>query len=270
MFKIHDFVVQGVKGVPDYAVREYRRKKNTTALLIPVLNEKSKILTQLATMNLNVLDVDVIIADGGSNDHTRENIEKNKVGIHAFLTKLGSGALSAQLRIGFDYCLSQKYDFVITMDGNNKDDPLGIANFRLALSSGADFVQGSRFIKGGMAVNTPLIRYLAIRLVHAPLTSLGARYRYTDTTNGFRGHSAKLLSHPEIQIFRDIFLTYELLAYLPVRAHRIGLRVCEVPVVRSYPKGVETPTKIQGFSAQNKLFTILLKAVFGKYNPDKC
>jgi dolichol-phosphate mannosyltransferase len=268
MPKENDIIVQGIKGVPDYEVRRYREKKNVTALLIPVLNEERRILDQLVAMSLYQLDVDVVIADGGSNDDTRENIEKNKLAIHAFLTKRGSGALSAQLRMGFDYCLSQEYDFVITIDGNNKDDFTRIPNFILALKSGIDFVQGSRFIRGGKAVNTPLLRYLGIRLVHAPLTSLAARHLYTDSTNGFRGHSAKLLRHPEIQVFRDIFLTYELLAYLPIRAHRIGLRVHEVPVSRRYPKGIATPTKIHGFGAQFKLFNILLKAVSGKYDPD--
>lgn len=153
------------------------------------------------------------------------------------------------------------------MDGNNKDDADGLNEIIKALESGFDFVQGSRFIAGGKAVNTPTIRYLAIRFVHAPLTSVAARFWYTDTTNGFRGHSAKLLQDPEIQIFRDIFTSYELLAYIPIRSKKVGLNVVEVPVTRRYPQGVKTPTKIHGIRAQFRLLQILLASAMGKFDP---
>jgi len=268
MPKENDFIIQDIEGVPDYEARTYREKQNTTALLIPILNEGTKILLQLAMLNLDELKVDVIIADGGSSDHTKENIERSNIDIHTFWTKRGKGDLSAQLRMGFHYCLTKHYESVITMDGNNKDDPSGIASIMFALTSGVDFVQGSRFIQGGQAINTPLSRYLAIRFIHSPLTSIGARRFYTDTTNGFRGHSAKLLQHPQVEIFREIFDTYELLAYLPIRSHQVGLRVCEVPVIRRYPKGGVTPTKIHGITAQYRLLRILLSAVIGRFNPD--
>ena len=269
MARANDQIIKGVRGVPDYVVRSYLEKKNTTALLIPVLNEGTKILLQLAALHLEELEVDIIIADGGSNDHTIENIEIGNALIHAFLTKKGMGALSAQLRMGFHYCLANNYESIITMDGNNKDDPSGVNNILSALNSGMDFVQGSRFVKGGHAINTPILRYLAIRLIHSPLTSISAKYFYTDSTNGFRGHSAKLLQHPQIEIFREKFETYELLAYLPIRSHQVGLRVCEVPVVRRYPRGVATPTKIRGVTAQYRLFRILLDAVLGRFNPER-
>ncbi len=264
-----DFTVNGIEGVPDYNVKIYYKKKNVTALLVPVINEGSRVLQQLVTLNEAEHKVDIVIADGGSTDFTMENIEKSGFGVHAFLTKKGTGSLSAQLRMGFHFCLSQGYESIITMDGNNKDDSSGVESILQALNSGIDFVQGSRFIKGGQAINTPLFRYLAIRLVHAPLTSYGAKFWYTDTTNGFRGHSAKLLKNPQVDVFRDVFDSYELLAYLSIRSPQVGLTVSEVPVIRSYPKGVATPTKIRGISAQFKLLRILFEAIMGRFNPNK-
>ena len=61
------------------------------------------------------------------------------------------------------------YNSVITIDGNNKDDPKTIPAIIQKLNEGNDFVQVSRFIKNGKGVNTPLKRMLAIRLIHAPL-----------------------------------------------------------------------------------------------------
>ena len=39
-------------------------------------------------------------------------------------------------------------------------------------------------------------------------------------------------------------MSYELLAYLSVRATQLGMRACEIPVARAYPKRGRTPTKI--------------------------
>lgn len=50
-------------------------------------------------------------------------------------------------------------------------------------------------------------------------------------------------------------MTYELLAYLSVRATQIGMKACEIPVTRAYPKTGKTPTKISFFKG-NKI-TIL-------------
>ncbi len=96
-------------------------------------------------------------------------------------------------------------------------------------------MQGSRFVPGGRAVRTPWARYLGIRLLHAPLISLAAGHRYTDTTNGFRAYSARFLSDPRVAPFRDVFSAYELHYYLAIRAARLGFRVAELPVTRTYP-----------------------------------
>lgn len=262
-----NYSFKGIEGVPDYQASVRSTKMHRCALLVPVLNEGERILKQLEILNSRKIPVDIVLADGGSHDLIQQSIEERNLGVRTILVMQGQGALSAQLRMGFHYCLSQDYEFVITMDGNNKDDPSGVEVILSALNSGEDFVQGSRFIEGGQAINTPPLRYIAIRFIHAPLTSLGARFWFTDTTNGFRGHSSRLLKHPKIQIFRECFRNYELLAYLPIRSKRIGLNVCEVPVVRRYPKNGPMPTKIRGYKVKFNLMLVLGKAVLGRFNP---
>lgn len=169
--------------------------------------------------------------------------------------------------MGFWWALNRGYKGIITIDGNNKDSIEDVPNFINKLEDGFDFIQGSRFIKGGKAVNTPLLRYLSVVCLHAPVISLTARHRFTDTTNAFRGYSKKYLTHPKVQPFRDEFVTYELLAYLSTRASQIGLKVCEIPVVRAYPQKGKTPTKISFFKGNASLLAILFKNLFGAYNP---
>jgi dolichol-phosphate mannosyltransferase len=122
-------------------------------------------------------------------------------------------------------------------------------------------------VPGGRAINTPFIRDISVRLIHAPVISLTARHRFTDTTNAYRAYSSRYLGDKRVAPLRDIFMTYELLAYLSVRATQLGYRACEIPVTRAYPKKGKTPTKISFFKGNSELLKILFKNLFGTYNP---
>ncbi len=254
-------------GVPAYYVLELKPRLFKYALLIPVINEGLRIRDQLEEISKLNIQVDVVITDGGSNDGSLSTDFLESIGVSAVITKNSPGFLSTQLRAGFHFCLSRGYSGVITVDGNNKDDVECISLFVDKLNSGFDFIQGSRFIEGGISENTPLSRSLGIQLIHAPLTSIGANFRFTDSTNGFRGHSRSFLKDARVGIFREVFQTYELLAYLPIRAGRLKLRIVEVPVARRYPGNAPTPTKIKGFRSYSHLLSILFKAVFQRFNP---
>ena len=187
--------------------------------------------------------------------------------VNTLLVKQDKGKQGAQLRMGIWWALERGYEGIITIDGNNKDSIEDIPRFIEKLKEGYDLVQGSRFIPGGKAINTPFIRTLSVKLIHAPIISLTAHKRFTDTTNAYRAYSKKYLTDERVKPLRDIFMTYELLAYLSVRATQIGLKACEIPVTRAYPHTGKTPTKISFFKGNSELMKILLKNAFGEYKP---
>lgn len=189
--------------------------------------------------------------------------------MNALLIKRGEGKQGAQLRMGFWFARERGYRGIITIDGNNKDSIEDVPRFIKKLEEGFDFVQGSRFVKGGRAVNTPILRLISVRLIHAPTISLAARFRFTDTTNAFRAHSARYVFDERTDVFRDVFSGYELLAYLSVRATQLGYRACEIPVTRMYPKNGKTPTKISILKGNAGLLKILMKTLFGAYKPKR-
>ncbi|TWH59733.1 dolichol-phosphate mannosyltransferase [Desulfitobacterium sp. LBE] len=262
-------IYKGVTGVPDFECKEYAPKKTKYCVCIPIINEGRRIRKELERAQKYQIDriADIIICDGNSTDGCTDSEQLKRLGVNSLLVKYGKGKQGAQLRMGMWWALQRGYDGIVTIDGNNKDSIEDIPKFLEKLEQGYDFIQGSRYIKGGHAVNTPLIRHLSVRLIHAPIISFTAKYYFTDTTNAYRAHSRKYLKHPEVQPFRDVFMTYELLAYLSVRASQLGLKVCEIPVTRAYPKEGKIPTKISFFKGNFDLFSILLKNLKGEYQP---
>jgi glycosyltransferase involved in cell wall biosynthesis len=253
--------------VPEHERHERRERRTRFAVVIPVINEGERIRSQLQRMAPHADLADIIIADGGSTDGSLTPELLADCGVRTLLVKRGPGRLSAQLRMAFGYALEAGYDGVITVDGNGKDGVDAVDRFVEALDAGFDFVQGSRFLPGGHHEHTPWSRLAAIRLIHAPVSSLLARYHYTDTTNGFRAHSARLLADPRLAVFRDVFDRYELLVYLSVRAPRLGFRVTEIPVSRVYPPQGPTPTKLHGMSGAIDLLGVLGRMARHRYNP---
>lgn len=269
-------VMKGVKmvyekmdGVPKFECFEYFEKTKKYVLLIPIINEGDRIIKELKrAMKNHVHDyVDIVICDGGSTDGCTEESRLRELKVNSLLIKQDEGKQGAQLRMGIWWALERGYEGIITVDGNNKDSIEDVPAFVDKLEEGYDLIQGSRFIKGGRAINTPFIRLLSVKLIHAPIISLTAHQRFTDTTNAYRGYSAKYLSDERVKPLRDIFMTYELLAFLSVRATQIGMKACEIPVTRRYPKKGKTPTKISFFKGNYGLLKILIKNMFGAYNP---
>ena len=258
------------QGVPAFECTEYREKSKDYVVLIPIINEGDRIIKELKrAYKYNVAEyADIVICDGGSTDGCTEEGRLRKLKVNALLVKQDVGKQGAQLRMGIRWALQRGYKGIITIDGNNKDSIEDVPRFIEKLEEGYDFVQGSRFVKGGRAIRTPLIRLLSVRLIHAPVISLTARHWFTDTTNAYRAYSTKYLTDERVQPLRDVFMTYELLAYLSVRASQIGLKVCEIPVTRAYPKEGKTPTKISFIKGNSELMKILLQNARGAYNPD--
>lgn len=256
--------------LPKYELTTIFSKKNKYVICIPVINEGKKFIRQLKNMKEAGIDkvADIFICDGGSSDGSTDVEILKKYNVNALIIRKSPGHLSDQLMLGYYFALKQGYEGTITIDGNGKDGIDGIFKFVEALDQGYDLIQGSRYIKGGKAINTPLVRELAIRLIHVPIINLLSGFKYTDTTNGFRGHSIRVFADEQVNVFRyGSFPTYALIHYLTVRVPRLGYRVTEVPVLRKYPAKGKIPTKISPLKGNLDLLKILLNLALNRYNP---
>ena len=253
--------------VPAFRAEVLRERRTRWAVAVFVINEGERVRAQLRRMAPLAGLADIVIGDGGSTDGSLDAPFPAECCVRAVLTKTGPGKLSAQMRMALAWCLREGYEGVVVIDGNNKDDPRAVPDFARALEAGFDHVQGSRYIDGGMAINTPPLRHWGVQLLHAPLISLAAGRRCTDTTNGFRAYSRRLLLDERVQPFRDVFATYELHYYLQIRAARLGYRTCELPVTRAYPPDGAVPTKISGWRGNARILGVLARAFWGAWDP---
>ncbi|MCW5222550.1 glycosyltransferase family 2 protein [Verminephrobacter aporrectodeae subsp. tuberculatae] len=254
--------------VPGFDTPLWLGREHPWCVVVPVINEGERIRSLLQRMQACAISkvADIILVDGGSQDGSTDPRALKDLDARGLLVKTGPGKLSAQLRCAYAFALDQGYDGIVTIDGNDKDDPEAIPRFIQALAGGVDFVQASRFIPGGIAENTPAFRHFAIRLIHAPCLSFASGFQWTDTTQGFRAYSRRMLLDRRISPFRDVFSAYELLAYLSCKAPQVGYKCLEIPTSRKYPTG-EVPTKISSFRGNLSVLLTLLRACCGKYNP---
>jgi glycosyltransferase involved in cell wall biosynthesis len=253
--------------LPEHKIEELSPKAKDFCIVIPVRNEGERLARQLARMKQFCRECDVVIADGNSTDGCTVTERMRRLEVRTILRLLETGGMSTSMRMAYAYALRQGYLGIIQIDGNDKDGIEAVPEYVRLLRGGTDCVLGSRYLSGGSAVNTPWIRDVAIRLMHAPLISRAAGRRMTDTTNSFRGFSRRYLLDPRVQPFRHIFVSYNLPYYLAVRAARLGYQVEEVPVVRVYPIGEPAPTKIRGMKAYFGIMAELLNTLIGTYNP---
>ncbi len=256
--------------LPQYDAQSFFAKRRRYCLLIPIFNEGDRYRHQVQRMQQAGVFrlVDVIICDAGSTDGATDPVFLQDTGHRALLIRRGMGRQSTDMRMGYAWALQQGYEGFIAVDGNDKDDTAALPQFIAKLDAGYDYVQGSRYAPGGQAIRTPLMRYLAHRLVSEPLMFYCARRHITDTTNGFRAYSKKFLTDERVQPFRNIFYGYEYIYYLPARACQLGFKFCELPVTRSYPASGEVPTKVGGLQGYFYMLSILYHLACDHYNPE--
>ena len=242
-------------------------RQNDAALVIPCLDEGARLTTLLGRISsLGLIDlVDILVVDGNSTEQPPDSDELFSLGVSCGIVYEGNRGLSGQLQLAYSACLAMDYEYILTIDGNNKDDPEGIPRILSTLKAGYDFVQGSRFVAGGSHTRTPLLRLLAVRLIHAPILSWSSGKNWTDTTQGFRGYRAEMLKDARLRVLDTKFANYSLLAYLNHRSPQLGFRAVEIGTRRNYPKG-KTPTKISALRGNWGVLADLMKVAFGHYD----
>jgi dolichol-phosphate mannosyltransferase len=204
-------------------------------IVLPTYNERENIQALIPALLEELRRVPyvshILVVDDNSPDGTADAVRalmRESPSLHLLSgAKRGLGA--AYVR-GMRHALTAlSADVVVQMDADFSHDPADVPRLLHALAQPADFVIGSRYVRGGSipsnwgwhrkansSVGNLIARYLA------------GLYGVRDCTAGFRAIRASILRQIELHTLR--VKGYAFQVALLHRAARLGARVVEIPV----------------------------------------
>jgi dolichol-phosphate mannosyltransferase len=137
---------------------------------------------------------------------------------------LGTAYLS-----GFDWALSNGYDYIFEMDADfshNPDDLIRLYN--ACFKDGADLAIGSRYISGVNVVDWPLTRVL-MSYSASIYVRMVTGMKIMDTTAGFKCYKSKVLK--DIRKYKIRSVGYGFQIEMKFTAWKLGYKIVEVPII---------------------------------------
>jgi glycosyltransferase XagB len=207
-------------------------------IVLPTYNERENIGKLLQVImyqrhSLPFAHLSVLVVDDSSPDGTAE-VVREYARIYPDNIHLLSGqkrGLGAAYIRGFRYAMREmQADVLFEMDADFSHDPNDIPRFVKAIADGADFVIGSRYMKGGSIPDT----WSKLRRLNSMWGNIFARKiagitGVTDCTGGFRAIRASLLR--QINFKRMTVAGYAFQINLLHEAIEKGAIVREIPIV---------------------------------------
>ncbi len=228
--------------------------------IAPCYNELHKIDKVVSRMDNKIVD-EVLIVDDGSTDGSPETAKSRGATILSLGKQHGVGFA---LRSGIKYAIKKRFDIIVIIAGNNKDNPKEIVRLLNPITKeGYHFVQGSRFKKGGEYGKMPFYRLVATKL-HSWLFSIVSGKKITESTNGFRALTTSLFNDKRIKIDQKWLDKYELEPYLYYKVIKLGYKTKEVPVSKIYPPKELGYTKMKPFIGWWSIFRPLFLLALGR------
>jgi glycosyltransferase involved in cell wall biosynthesis len=187
----------------------------TVSVIVPALNEAKNLPHVLARI---CQEYEIVLVDGRSSDDTVATTRRCRPDAK-IVTQDGRGKGNA-LICGF---AAASGEILVMLDADGSTRPEEIPAFVEALSAGADFAKGSRFLPGGGSADITLLRRAGNATLGMLVNQL-FRTRYTDLCYGFNAFWRCHL--PAIAPDCDGF---EVETLINIRAARANLLVREVP-----------------------------------------
>jgi dolichol-phosphate mannosyltransferase len=197
-------------------------------VVVPTYDERDTLPVVLERLRSAVPSADVLVVDDGSPDGTGSVADawaERDPCVHV-LHRTAKEGLGAAYRAGFDWGLERGYEVLVEMDADGSHPPEQLSRL-LAPLAWADLVIGSRYVPGGTVVNWPAQRLLLSRGGNLYVrAALGVPVQ--DATAGFRAFRRDALRRIGVESIASQGYCFQV--DTTRRAHRLGLRVVEVPI----------------------------------------
>ncbi len=212
---------------------------------MPCWNEEGKVGYGVRAVPRDLVD-SICVVDNGSIDQTAKEAKDAGALVINHPVNLGAGG---GIRTGLEFGRKNKYDLLAVLAGDNQDDPNDL--YRAVdklIDENLDYIQGSRWLKEGKRENMTISRTV-LTWTYSLLFRILFRTKVTDATNGFRVFKREVLNNPQLNLWQDWLIQYELEPYLLIQTCRGGYKVAEVPVTKRYHDDMKENTKMVPFKS---------------------
>ena len=194
-------------------------------LIIPVYNEKNiiKLIDYIFINSKKFLNI--YICYDNENDITINIIKNSKYNNSSkiiLLKNIHKGPCEA-IKTGI---YSSKADALIVYPADDFNNGLLLDKMYELFLKGYDIVCPSRFMKGGLIKNCPLVKYIIVKIISFSLYRFSS-IKIKDPTNGFRLFSRKLIEKYPIKSKLGFAYSLELL----VKARKNNYKIHELPSI---------------------------------------
>lgn len=157
-------------------------------IIIPAYNEALNITRVVDNIIENYPQFDYIVVNDCSVDDTLKICQEKNYNYLSLCTNLGIGGA---VQAGYQYAVSNGYDFAVQIDGDGQHNPVYIEKMvELAISNQADMVIGSRFLDCE-GFQSSFFRRIGINWING-IIRMCCGFKATDATSGFRVSSDAL------------------------------------------------------------------------------
>ncbi len=208
-------------------------------------NEEGKVGLGVESVSNRIVDT-VLVVNNGSTDLTAVEAKGAGATVINHPSNLGAGG---GYRTGWLYGSLKGFDLIVELAGDNQDVPNEIPRaVDKLIDEDLDYVQGSRWLKGGKRENMTFSRTI-LTWIYSLLFRILFRKKITDATNGFRVFRKEVLDNPKLNLWQDWLLQYEMEPYLLIQTCLAGYKVSEVPVTKRYHNDMKDNTKMVPFKS---------------------
>jgi dolichol-phosphate mannosyltransferase len=207
-----------------------------TTIVLPTYNEKENIedflKTLLEEINLtNDFNINILVVDDYSPDGTADIVKKvmgNNPKVNLLLNN--TRGLGKAYIAGFRYAIENfSPDILIEMDSDFSHDVKKVKELLNAISKGADFAIGSRYIKGGsIPSDWALIRKLNSKYGNIFARIIAGLYSIKDCTSGFRAIKTDILKQIDLDKLNANGYSFQM--NILFECTQKGAKVAEIPI----------------------------------------